>query len=206
MNYLPTYKLIFASILLFISTFSFAEDEIKSPYELISNSTKLVIAHMDIAPDQMDAREQYARQIIEKEVLPTLDFLSMTKLAVGKFWKRSSSEQQDELFYEFKTLLVRTYIKVFAKFKHLNVVVLPYKKGRRPDRALVKTEVIHENGGKTSINYKFRLVKDKKWLIYDIKVEGISIVTNYRTSFSSEIARNGINGLIKLLKDKNVSR
>ena len=174
------------------------------PHEIIRVSTSEVIAYMEFAPKEKVAKQNHAFVVIEREVLPYLDFLAMTKLAVGKYWKRSTTVQQDKIFVEFKKLLIKTYVRVFSKFDDLKVDVLPFKAGKRPDRALVKTKVIHSNGGTTAIDYKFRL-KNRKWTVYDIKVEGISLVTNYRTSFSAEIARAGVDGLIQLLVDKNAN-
>ena len=179
------------------------DSSIIPPHKIIEISTEIVINHMKSAPENEEAKFNHASMIIEEEVLPYLDFLAMTKLAVGKFWKRSTLEQQDKLYYEFKTLLVRTYTKVFTKYDNLVVEVLPYRKGRRPDRAVVKTKVEKDNGGKNTIDYKFRLTKAGRWMVYDISVEGVSLVTNYRTSYNAEIARNGVEGLIKLLKAKN---
>lgn len=178
------------------------QDKLYQPQEIIKISTSVVIEKMKSAPKMQEAKELYATLIIEKEVIPYLDFLAMTKLAVGKHWRRSTKEQQDKLFTEFRKLLIRTYVKVFAKYKNLEVKVLPFRAGRRPDRAIVKTEVIKDNGGSNTIDYKFRLVKNRRWMVYDIKVEGISLVTNYRTSFNSEIARKGVDGLIQLLVEK----
>ncbi len=180
-------------------------NEVIPPDELIRTSINDVMEYMKSAPSETVAREAYARQKVEDSILGYFDFLAMTKLAVGKYWRRITEEQQQVILEEFKELLVRTYVKVLAKYTVGKIDFLPYVPGKRPDRAVVKTSVKRENGGHTEISYKLRLLHNQ-WLVYDVKVEGISLVTNYRTSFSSEIARRGVNGLIRLLKDKNMQK
>ncbi len=202
------YKQLSILMCLLLSTMQINAEENKlyQPQEIIQISTSVVIEHMKSAPKMQEARYLYTTRIIEKEVIPYMDFLAMTKLAVGKHWRRSSEEQQAKIFSEFKQLLIRTYVKVFSKYKNLQVKVLPFREGRRPDRAVVRTEVKKDNGGSNTIDYRFRLVNDKRWMVFDIKVEGVSLVTNYRTSFNAEITRNGVDGLIKLLVEKNKSQ
>ena len=186
-------------------TLQVSANEITPPDELIRTSINDVMEYMKGAPKETKAREVYARQKVEDSILGYFDFLAMTKLAVGKYWRRISEEQQQVILEEFKELLVRTYVKVLAKYTVGEIDFIPYVPGKRPDRAIVKTSVKRENGGHTEISYKLRLLNNQ-WLVYDVKVEGISLVTNYRTSFSSEIARRGVKGLIRLLKDKNMQK
>ncbi|MBX2825343.1 MAG: ABC transporter substrate-binding protein [Gammaproteobacteria bacterium] len=138
---------------------------------------------------------------IEELVVPHLDFESMTKLSIGKNWKKANASQQKELVAEFRTFLLNTYTSAIDEYKNGEVSFEKFKPGRREDRAVVRSQFTQAGTADVPVVYKLR---DKGgWRIYDIEVSQLSLVTNYRSSFSSEIARNGIDGLINLLKERN---
>lgn len=193
-------KRLLVVVFLFASSVTMA---MVAPETLIQDSIQDVMSHMKNAPRDLDKRVVFVGQKVDVAVIPHMDFVSMSKLAVGFHWKRLTDEQKEEIIQEFRTLLVRTYTKALAKFVDGEVEFVPYRKGPRPDRANVKTKVKHANGGTTLITYSMRLIKEEKWMVYDVKVENISLVTNYRTNFNKEIALGGADGLIKLLKEKN---
>ena len=138
---------------------------------------------------------------LEADLYPKMDFALMTKLAAGKYWRRASTDEKKELVREFRNLLVNSYAGSLNQFKDQRLEFLPTRAGRRPDRANVKADFI-DGGKKTRL--EFRTIKRKgEWRLYDLAVENISLITNYRNTFSSQIKRGGFQGLIKTLAEKN---
>ena len=133
--------------------------------------------------------------------MPHLDFDTMTKLAVGKFWRRADAAQQAELIVEFKMLLLNTYTDALTEYSNETITFEPFRPEERADRAVVRSTFSQSGGSDVPVLYKLR---DKGgWSIYDIEVNNISLVTNYRTAFTSEIGKGGIAGLIETLKERN---
>jgi len=153
--------------------------------------------------DKIKSDPDYRQSKVDELIVPHLDFDTMTKLAVGKFWRRAEAAQQTELISEFKTLLLKTYTGALTEYSNEVITFEPFRPEERPDRAVVRSTFSQSGGSDVPVVYKLR---DKGgWSIYDIEVNNISLVTNYRTAFASEIDKGGIAGLLKTLKDKNAT-
>jgi len=151
--------------------------------------------------DRIKSDKQFLNAKIEELVVPHLDFESMTKLSIGKHWKKASEPQQQELIEEFRKFLLNTYSSAIQEYKSGDISFDKFKAGKRDDRAVVRSKFTRSGSADVPVVYKLR--EKGGWKIYDIEVGQLSLVTNYRSSFSSEIARNGIEGLIDLLKSRN---
>lgn len=140
--------------------------------------------------------------LAEKKVLPHFDFQAMTQLAVGKSWREASPEQQRRLEQAFRGLLVNTYTAALTQTAVGDTKVDVKPAQITSDDATVKT-VARTGGGKpVAIDYRMKRTAGG-WKVYDVVVENLSLVTNYRDSFNAEIGRSGIDGLIKTLEEKN---
>lgn len=140
--------------------------------------------------------------LIEAKVLPHFDFTRMTRLAVGRNWQQASDAQKESLTREFRALLVRTYSTSLAQYRNQSIEVKPAKVGRDDKEAVVKTLVIQPGGQPIPIDYGVERT-DKGWKVYDVIVDGVSLVTTYRGSFNDQIQKAGIDGLVKTLADRN---
>ena len=143
-------------------------------------------------------------EVVETKVLPHFDFKSMTRMAVGRHWRDASPAQQQALENAFRSLLVTTYTQALtqAASPEQMVEVRPLPLKPADDDVTVKTLVRDTSRKPLAIDY--RLAKAANgWKVYDVVVENLSLVTNYRSSFNSEIGRSGIDGLIKTLEAKN---
>jgi phospholipid transport system substrate-binding protein len=142
--------------------------------------------------------------VVEKKVLPNFDFKAMTRMAVGRHWREASPAQQQSLENAFRTLLVTTYTSALTQStsEQQSVEVRPLNLKPADDDVTVRTQV--SDPGRTPIAIDYRLAKSSNgWKVYDVVVENLSLVTNYRGSFNSEISKSGIDGLIKALEAKN---
>jgi phospholipid transport system substrate-binding protein len=145
-----------------------------------------------------------AVELAEAKVLPHFDFAHMTRLAVGKDWRKATSEQQKSLVGEFRTLLVRTYSKAFVEYRNQEIEFKPFKMQPTDTDVTVRTVVKQSSGKPVQIDYNLDKA-EQGWKVYDISVAGVSLVTNYRSSFAQEVSAGGIDGLVVSLQAKNKS-
>ncbi len=139
--------------------------------------------------------------LVDARILPHFDFKRMTQLAVGRPWRTATPEQKASLVKEFRSMLVRTYTKVFSTYPDPEVEVKPARM-LEDDEATVRTVIRVSDGRVVAVDYEMRKT-DSGWKAFDVTVEGISLVTSYRGSFADEIKQVGIDGLIKTLAEKN---
>ena len=142
--------------------------------------------------------------VVDKKVLPNFDFQAMTRLAVGRAWRDASPAQQQSLESAFRTLLVTTYSQALSQSStpDASVDVRPAAVKPVDDDVTVRTFV--KDSSRKPISVDYRLAKSGSgWKVYDVVVENLSLVTNYRSTFNSEITKSGIDGLIKALEAKN---
>ncbi|MCH9639420.1 MAG: ABC transporter substrate-binding protein [Betaproteobacteria bacterium] len=143
--------------------------------------------------------------LVEYKILPHFNFTRMTQLAMGRHWSDADAEQQNAIVNEFRTLLVRTYSNALSNYRDETVKVNPLSELGDSVDTKVRTMVIQGSGKQpVPIDYSMEKKPDG-WKIYDVTVAGVSLVTNYRGSFNSQIRRGGVDGLIKTLTDKNKS-
>jgi phospholipid transport system substrate-binding protein len=145
-------------------------------------------------------------QLIEEKIVPHFDFERMTRLAVGRNWREATPEQRKTLVDEFRTLLVRSYSAAYSTYNHIVVEVRPLKLQPDEEDVQVKSQ-IKLPGGAPPVNVDYSMVKNSDaWKVYDVSVDGVSLVTTYRSTFADEVRKGGIDGLIKSLKDLNTAR
>lgn len=176
---------------------------VPDPDVLIKETSREVL---DIVRKDKELREGNQKKILElvdAKVLPHFNFERMTKLAVGKSWRTATPEQKQALIAEFRTMLVRTYTKAFSSYRDQTVDVKPLKMASDATEVTIKTEII-KPGGQQPVLVDYDMEKmPNGWKVYDLTVEGVSLVTSYRGTFSEQIQQSGIDGLIKTLAEKN---
>jgi len=187
---------------------------------LVAAASAATIA-VDLAPDElvrkvtadvMDAvgRDRASRPvdraaaiaIAEEKILPHVDFAEATRLAMGRSWRLATPAQQAALVSEFRTLLVRTYATALEGLRDQRVEQDPLRMSPGDAEVRVRDRFIKSGTPAVTIDYQMRKTADG-WKVYDIVVDGMSLVLNYRDSFEHEIRRTGIDGLIAALQEKN---
>jgi phospholipid transport system substrate-binding protein len=167
---------------------------------------------LEVARNDRDVQagnRQKVLAVAEAKVLPHFDFIRMTRLAVGASWRQATPEQQRQLVKEFRGLLVHTYLaaltdKSYAQYKDYTVEFEPFHMGPNQTDVSVGISLKHPGTPSTSVQYSMTKTPEG-WKVYDVKVEGVSLVINYRASFTSQIRQSGIQGLIQTLAAKNRS-
>lgn len=179
--------------------------EVSAPDVLIKNSVQEILAIVKQDKDIRAGDQKKILALVDAKVLPHFDFERMTQLAVGKHWRTASAEQRRALVTEFRNMLVRTYTKVFAVYSDQTIEVKPLKMETGVlDEATVKTLIKKPGAQPILVDYEMRK-SDTAWKVFDISIEGVSMVMSYRGTFNSQIQQAGIDGLIKALSDKNTN-
>lgn len=177
----------------------------QSPDALVKSVTDEVLDIIRKDKDIKAGSTKRAIELVEQKVLPHFNFSRMTALAVGKDWRQATPEQQKVLTNEFRDLLVRTYSNALTAYKNETVDYKPFKMQPGETDVTVRTQ-IHQAGARQPITLDYSLEKNgNAWKVYDVVVAGVSLVTNYRSNFSTEVRNGGIDGLIKTLQAKNKS-
>ena len=178
----------------------FADD--MAPDVLVKKVTDEVLAVVRADKDLQNGNTKKAIDLVETKVLPHFNFTRMTALALGREWSKTTAEQKTRLTNKFRTLLVRTYSNALTAYKDQTVEYKPFKMQAGETDVTVRTLVHQTNGKHIGLDYALDKQADG-WKVYDVVVAGVSLVTNYRESFTQEIRANGVDGLISTLAAKN---
>lgn len=174
------------------------------PDQLIKTTSEEVLAVLRADTDIAAGNTSKVIDIVEAKVLPHFDFERMTRLAVGKNWRNANEPQRQSLTVAFRTLLVRTYAVALAQFRDRNVDYQPLAAaGSSPD-VVVRTTVATPQGKPINMDYRMGAIGED-WKVYDVLVDGVSLVINYRSMFDSTIEQKGIDGLVSVLEEKNTA-
>ena len=179
---------------------TFAQEE--SPDALVKKVTEEVLTIVRQDKDIQSGNTRKAIELVEAKVLPHFDFRRMTALAMGRDWNKANAEQKKRLTDEFNVLLVRTYSNALTSYKDQTVRYKPTKLPAGDADVVVKTEILQPGGRPIQLDYALEKQPDG-WKVFDVIVAGVSLVTNYRDTFNQEVRANGVDGLIKMLSDKN---
>lgn len=173
-----------------------------NPEELIRQTADQLLSQIQANSEQYQQDPDKLYALVDDVVLPHFDFDTMVDLALGKYKSKISTEQRPLLINEFRILLVRTYGKALLEYNDQEIIYLPTEGSPEGGEVTVKTEIEQEGGFPIPLNYSLKAGK-QGWKVYDISVDDISLVTNYRSSFARQIKKNGVDGLIKKLRDRN---
>ena len=199
------FAILLAVASIFLSPGVQAQSKEVPPDQLVKSVTDEVLDIIRKDKDIKAGSTQRAIDLVEQKVLPHFNFTRMTALAVGRDWRQATPEQQKALTEEFRDLLVRTYSNALTAYKNETVDYRPFRMQPGETDVTVRTQ-IHQPGARQPITLDYSLEKNgSAWKVYDVVVAGVSLVTNYRSSFATEIRNGGIDGLIKTLKAKNKS-
>ncbi|HMM54117.1 MAG TPA: ABC transporter substrate-binding protein [Candidatus Desulfobacillus sp.] len=175
----------------------------QGPDALVKSVTDEVLDIIRQDKDIKAGSSKRAIELVEQKVLPHFNFTRMTALAMGKDWRQATAEQKQALTREFRELLVRTYSNALTAYKNETVEYKPFRMQPGETDVTVRTQ-IHQPGARQPITLDYSLEKNgSDWKVYDVVVAGVSLVTNYRSSFATEVRNGGVDGLIRTLQAKN---
>src|SRR5688572_24844790 len=190
----------FFILCLFFSSPGMAQE--LGPEELVKKITAEVLEAVKSDQQLAAGDRQKAVKLAEEKILPHVDFEEATRLAVGRGWSQATPEQKKKLVSEFRNMLVRTYSNAISAYEGQTMKVLPSRVKPGESDATVRNQFIRPGGKPVLIDYSMRKT-DKGWKVYDIVVEGVSLVLTYRSEFDAIVKQEGIDALIKRLAAKN---
>src|SRR6266851_2830972 len=189
--------------LLFALLVPLAQAQQLAPDVLVKSITEEVVAILKKDKDIQAGDSKKAADVIESKIVPHFNFIRMTRIAMGRNWRVASPEQQKELADEFKTLVVRTYSTALANYRDQQIDYKPLRAKPEDVEVTVRSEV-KQSGSSQPVAIDYEMEKTPNgWKVYDVKVGGVSLVTTYRDTFTSEVKERGVDGLIKSLAAKN---
>lgn len=177
----------------------------EAPDQLVTRLSQELIHDIKTDKDLQAGSKARAVALVEAKVVPRFNMPHITQLAVGRSWRQATPAQQKTLQDEFKTLLVRTYSTAMLQYKDQVLNVRPLKAPPGATDVQVRSFVVQQGGPPIDINYSLEKTPEG-WKFYDIVVGGASLVVTYRSQFSAEVAKNGIDGLIALLQRQNAAK
>ncbi len=209
-----------AVFVLFISLFcvstAYAEsastDSIPVPQQLMEDTSKEMIQAFKESTEAIRNDPGVAHQLINEHLVPKVNFPLMSRWVLGKNWKKATPVQQTEFVAEFQTLVVKFYSKALIQFLSKNnltddiITFHPFRGNLKGKYATIRSQVNPLGGGvPIKVNYDLYHNKSGQWQVYDVSVEGISLVTTYRSSFKQIVSKKGMDALLAELKNKNSS-
>lgn len=194
-------RIIAFGLLLLALSSSLVGAAVKPPQEVVQDTSARMFDALrkNSATLRQDSSRIY--ELVNQIVLPNFDFELMSRWVLGRAWQQATPEQRRRFAEEFRTLLVRTYAKALLEYSDEDVRVPPQPPASG-NQITVRTEVQPKTGRPIQINYSMNL-GDEGWKVYDVTVDGVSLVTSYRSTFASQIRSNGLDAVIADLQQRN---
>ena len=187
------------TIFLFFSITAYAGD---SPDLFLKKSVREVAQFIAENKETLENDENFLKTKVDELIIPKLDIILMSKIVLGKkIWLSINSQQREKFILTFRGLMVKTYMKSLTAFNGEKIKFIPYIAGKRPDVAKVKSVYLLPEG-EIAVNYRLKLSKANEWKVFDISIDGISLLKNYRSDFQNHVEVHGINALIDDLESK----
>ncbi len=169
------------------------------PQQLIEKVSQDLLREIDADRVALNADPAKLRALVDRIVLPSFDADYSARLVLGKYWRTATEQQRQRFVDAFIQSMMRKYGNALLEFTADRLVILPFKGDLEADRATVRTEVKRDNGTPVPVNYSMRATP-KGWKAWDVTIEGISYVKNFRTDFAAEIEARGLDAVIERLE------
>jgi phospholipid transport system substrate-binding protein len=189
-------------IMLLASVGSAPSWAIQSPQDMVEQTTNQMLDKLRAEKKVIDENPGRIYELVNEIVLPHFDFERMSSWVLGKYWRTATPEQRKAFVQQFRTLLVRTYAKSLSSYTDRKITYLPFRGGPQQTDVKVRTQVDQPGGFPIPIDYDLYL-KGDEWKVYDVTIDGVSLVTNYRTTFANQIRQDGLDKLIASLSSRN---
>lgn len=196
-----------AALLVLFSMVGFSSfavsDDMPEPQALVKASSDKMMKSLEENKAELQADPSLIYGLVTDVLTPHFDFEKMAKLALGKNWRALSATQQSQFTNEFRLLLIRTYSTAMLEYTNEEIRFLPFRDDIKTKKVQVDMEIVQARGPAIPMSLSLYENKSTEWKVYDVKIDGISLVTNYRSTFANEIRNDGIDKLIERLAVKN---
>lgn len=206
-------RLTVATLLLTAASAVFSSETIDSNQltakQFIESTAEHLVSAIDSERERVRDNPRRLREITEEHVLQHIDFQLVSRLVLGKQWRRASTQQKDHFTTEFRKFLARFYTSALSVYLKGNDVTkgkmtfLTSRENERGNKVTVRSLVQrNENAQSIPVNYRLKL-RENRWKVYDVVVDGISMIATYRNGFATEVRKSGMDGLIAQLIERN---
>lgn len=194
---------VLATFFLAMMALSASAQEMPEPQALVKDASDTMLQALKEHESELKSDPQKIYSLVEEILIPHFDFERMARLALGVSWRDASADQQARFVEEFRLLLVRTYATAMLEYTNEEIRFLPFRDDIEKGRVNVPMEVVQPNGPSIPMVLSLYKNDNDQWKVYDVKIEGISLVTNYRSSFNRDIRTAGMDALIESLSKRN---
>jgi len=174
----------------------------EAPDVLVKGITTEVVAIIKADKDIQAGDTRKIVALVETKILPHFNFTRMTQSAVGAAWRRATPDQQKQLTQEFRTLLVRTYSNALALYREQVIDFKPLRARAEDTEVTVRSEIKQRGAQALTLDYDMEKTS-AGWKVFDVKVGGVSLIAAYQGDFANQVRDAGIDGLLKVLANKN---
>lgn len=176
---------------------------IESAGNVVEKAMSDVLAAIKANRESLQQDPEKIKKLVNEMILPNFDFNKMSQWVLGKYWREATTDQQTSFIIQFQELLVRTYSRALLEYSNEKIKVAPIRAHEGDTEVTVRTEVSSASGFPIPINYNMYLNNKVEWKVYDVTIDGVSLVANYRNVFSSRIKQWGMDKLVTVLAEKN---
>ena len=187
-------------LMLLLGTAGVAAENI-SPQELVRDTSSRMLVALRDEQEAIAADSDRLYELVAEIVLPYFDFRRMSQWVLGRNWRTATDEQRARFTEQFRILLVRTYGSALSEYADEKIIYLPFVEPGDAKTVRVRTE-IEQVGAPIPISYSMYRSSDG-WKVYDVAISGVSLVTNYRSTFGSVIRKEGMDSLIRQMTNRN---
>lgn len=177
----------------------------QGPQELVESTADTVLKKLKEQREELEKNPSGIYDLVNQYILPHFDFERMSRWVLGRYWRQATPEQQDRFVKEFRTLLVRTYATSLLEYVDQKIVYLPMRGDPASGEVTVRSEVQQPGGFPIPVTYDL-YKNDGEWKVYDVAIDNVSLVANYRASFGREVRQKGLDSLIEQLAERNRQR
>ncbi len=189
-------------VLVLWSLVSAAHAAEQSPKEMLERVAQQMLTALHERDAELRKNPQKLQALVEELLVPHVDLEVVSRWVLGKYWRQATPEQRRRFAEEFKKMLIRFYSSALLEYADFKFKFYPVKMKEGARRVVVRSEVMRAGGPPHTVNYS--LIRRKgEWKVYDVTIDGVSVVTTYRSSFAEEIRRSGIDGLIQKMASWN---
>ncbi len=174
----------------------------QSPEVMLEQAAEQMLAALREHDSELRSNPEQLHALVEEVLVPHVDLEVVSRWVLGKYWRSATPEQRARFAREFKSMLIRFYSSALLEYADFKFRFFAPKMKKKARRMVVRSEVMRSAGAPHSVNYSL-IRRDGQWKIYDIKINGVSVVTTYRSSFADEIRRGGLDHLLKRMANWN---
>ena len=173
----------------------------ESPEQFVQRVSEDILSAIRTDERVLNGDRAAIEVLVDNKMMPAVDFLRMTRMAVGPKWRTATPAQRDEMQSLFRQILINVYAGALSMAKDQSLKLLPHGQNDGTE-AIVRTAMLTPGKPDIQMVYRLRNIKEKGWRVIDVNVEGVWLVSNYRNQFGSIAASEGLEGLIKKMQER----